>query len=179
MLPSHELVDALVSPTPITQQFDFPLEKLSIWQERTLYCLKGVSMKMALYLSLVNHTEVGDREKISSAFAEFVMRGASPDEEAVNTFLAEQFAKYGVELIPNGSYLAGKDFMTAFGFRSTFQATVAVYLFELWHVMRENPGIVLPAAVEKAFPEADVCVGREILHRLAEVAAEMEAFDEF
>lgn len=178
MLPSHELVDALVSPTPITQQFDFPLEKLSAWQERVVYCLKGVSMKMALYLSLVNHTRVDAREAISSAFAEFVMV-TNPDEGAVNTFLTEQFAKYGVELIPNGSYLACKDFMSAFGFRNTFQATVAVYLFELWQVMRENPGIAVAAAVEKAFPEADVCVGREILHGLAEVAAEMEAFDEF
>lgn len=177
MPPTLELMDALVSTTPLpTDQFQYlPTDKLSAWQEAAVHCLRSICMKMALYLSLINHTGVHKREVISSALATFVMESQAINKDTVDAFLTEQFALHSVDLDPNGKYLASEDFISAFGFQNVFQSSVAHHLLRLCQVMISNPGMAAPAAIDQAFPGSCVC--GEILPRLAEIAAEIVAHE--
>jgi len=166
-MPSLQQLDYLVSPDPIpADQFPgVPFDQLLSWQERTTHCLQSICMKQALYLSLVNHTKVPAREAISSALATFTMEDrANITEERINAFLTTQFATHNVDLAPNGRFLSSEDFLTAFGFKQAFESSIVAHLQRFCHTL---------SAGKELGATPDLCVAREALPVLSELAREM------
>jgi len=166
-MPTLEQLDALVSPDPTDQFPNVPADKVLSWQDRAMHCLRSICIKQALYLGLVSHTKVPQREEISSALATFVAESKDNiDEDRINAFLLDQFAAHGLDIEPNGKFLASPDFLTAFGFKQVFQSSIATHLLKFCEALETTKA--LP-------PFPDQCVFREVLPVLAGIAQEIAA----
>ena len=167
MLPTAEQLDALVSPAPLPEGL-FPsvaADKALSWQARALHCVRSICIKEALHLSLVNHAKVPARQAVSAALAAFAMESEDNiREDLINAFLSDQFALHGIQLEPNGRFLASEDFTSAFGFKHVFQSSIAA------HLGRFCQG--RPATF------TDQCVAREALPALLALAGEIVAWEE-
>jgi hypothetical protein len=155
------------SPLPEAHNslFEAHAEQLGDLQREVWFCHWGVVVTLCVYQQLISHVDISVREGIAHTLGTFLAEGQMVDHTQLYKTIQAEFTKHGITLKPDMDLIHKELSCTA------LHSTVVCYIRDIALNMHAARKLGVESSIEKMFPYARTCVGRNFFVRFARVSS--------